>query len=638
MKKKIVMLVTVLILLIGFPFILAEESSDTEVADDESTKVDLAYKCLEEKITAKGCSELTLEEKIFSAMATGKCSNELMTSSKEEECWPKSNCKVEETSKAMIAVKRLGGDTDDIKEWILTKNKTAKELDWFLQIEGNKEMGCKVKYSGKEYQIDISEDKKISSGAGTCLSVTSDKYWLSVSSSCYRTEFEISCNEAFQTNLIYKRTNSPIIFVSGKTNTGSPSGTTTEKVESECFTKDGECDYLTTLWASYALVSASKDSYDVSPFWAYLQAMNGENEKILAEGMLGYLSTSLVFKSNLIQKQRTEGYWSVTGDNFYDTGFALLPYSGDSFDGKEKAMEWLLSSGVQDREGCWNGNVLNTALILYSIWPKAITTPSSTSSPSCESAGNYCLSPIECQNNGGTTLSSYSCSIASKFCCNKPLALETCSEMGGNVCNSNQECAGGTFESASNLGTGERCCIGGTCQIPEVVNECEQEKGTCVPYSNGCASNEMDSDYQCSNQNEICCIKKRQIQKESSGIWIWILILFILIAIVALLIVFRDKLRPYWLKITSGSSGNKKLGAPSFRGPPGMPGNPGNIPAQRGLPIRRIPTQATPGMSTNRGPGSFPQRNFNQAPPQRNPNFQNNQMNQAIDKLKEMNK
>ncbi len=638
MKKEWMMLLTVLILIVGFPFIFAQDAVDAEELDDETSKVDLAYKCLEDKITAKGCSELTLEEKIFSAIAVGKCSNELMDSSKNEECWPKSNCKVEETSKAMVAVKRLGGDTDEIKEWILTKNKTARELEWYLQIEGNKEMSCKIKYSGKEYQVDLSEDKKLSSGAGTCLSVTSDKYWLSVSPSCYRTEFEISCDEAFQTNLIYKRKNSPVLFVSGKTNTGSPSGSTTEVIESECFTKDGECDYLTTLWAAYALVSSSGDSYDISPFWPYLQAMNGEDEKILAQGMLGYFSGSLVFKAELVQKQRSEGYWSVSGDNFYDTGFALLPYSGDSFEGKEKAMEWLLSSGVQDKEGCWKGNILNTALILHSVWPKTISTSISQTLPSCESAGYYCLSPIECQNNEGNILSSYTCTSASKSCCDKQTVLKTCSEMEGETCNSNQVCSGGTFESALNLEIGERCCIGGTCKAPEVENECEQTGGICVPFSNGCAKDEKTTDYECARTTEICCIEDKTPPEEGSGIWIWIFILILLIIIVALIIIFRDKLRPYWLKMTSKFSKDGKSGQPQFRGPPGMPGTPGNSLPQRGLPIRRIPTQATPGMSTNRGPGNFPQRNFNQRPPQRNPNFQNNQTNQAIDKLKEMNK
>jgi len=469
-----------------------------------------------------------------------------------------------------------------------------------------------------------------------------------VSPSCYKTDFEISCDKAFQTNLLYKRSDSPVIFVSGKTTSGSPSGTNIEKVESECFTKDGECDYLTTLWATFALVLGSNDAYDVSPFWPYLQAMNGENEKIISEGFLGYLSGSEIFKSNLMQRQTVNGYWSASGDNFYDTGFALLPYSGDSLDGKEKTISWLLTPGVQDSDGCWKGNILNTALLLYSVWPREISQVSSSSNkPSCESAGNFCLTPIECtQNAGGTILSDYSCNIASKSCCSKNIILKTCSELGGNICNSNEDCVGGTSSSASNVLSGEKCCVGGSCKEKEQESECDQSQGICVSQVYGCSQNEEETDYQCADSEKICCIEKENkgnSDDKGSGLWIWITILIFLIAIIALLIIFRDKLRPYWLKITNRSGGSGRLNQPNFRGP-GMPQNPSSSIPQRGLPIRRIPSQATPGMSTNRVQGfPRPQMDPNQRPgfnPQRNPNFppRNNQSNEAIDKLKEMNK
>jgi hypothetical protein len=379
--------------------------------------------------------------------------------------------------------------------------------------------------------------------------------------------------------------------------------------------------------------------------------MNGADDKIIADGILDYLSKSEVFMAKLMQKQTPNGYWSASGDNFYDTGFVLLPFSGDSIEGKEKTISWLLSSGVQDKDGCWKGNILNTALLLYSVWPRQIAqAPTSSPKPSCESAGNFCLSPIDCtENAGGTVLSEYTCDIASKSCCSKDIRIGTCPEKGGEICNSNQDCVGGVISTVSGLSSGEKCCVGGSCKEKEEESECEKESGFCVGQSYGCGSDEEEVGYLCSDIGKVCCKSKdkKTEDEEKSGLWIWILILIILIVIVALLIIFRDRLRPYWLKIKNSSKkkGDGKPGQPVYRGP-GIPPSSSSAIPQRGLPVRRFPPQQTQsGAGSNRFQ-SFP----NQQPPQRGPIPQqrvgpqgippqrDNRTNEAIDKLKEMNR
>lgn len=632
MKKSVLISIVFFTILVTTQFIFAAESNSSNLTTsdltEDSDKVDLAYNCLKDKIESKTCEDLTLSEKTFSVMATGKCLSELVDDSKGDgKCWPSTNCKVKESAQAMIALKRAGSKTEDVKEWILTKNQSAEDLQWFLQVEGNEEMTCSIKYSGTVYSgVKINEDKTISSGAGSCISVY-DKYWLIISPDCYDEEFVVSCDKSFQTNLMYKKTTSSVFYVSQKTNSGPAESTTSEKINSQCFGDEGTCDYASTLWAVYALASVS--SYDISPFWPYLQIMAEENENILPEGVLYYVSSSTSFKSKLLEKQESDGYWDASGDKFYDTAFALLPL-GESSSEKTKSMNWLLSSGVQDEDGCWKGNILNTAFLLYSLWPRAVSADSSSTSPDCTDSGYFCVSRLDCSSASGTSLAGYSCPKVGDACCTKN-ALSSCTSLGGTVCSSSQTCSGST-QTTSDLTSGQTCCISGTCtaKVVEEETECEQYSGTCVPSAYGCSSLEESKDYSCATSSEICCVKKTTTTKESSSLWIWIVFLILLILLVVLAILFRDKLRPYWIKIKSKFEKGGKT-RPTFR--PGFPNSPSSA-----IPIRSPDRRVLPPQNYPQRPVNSPQPTQQNLPKPSPQNKQKDEMEEVLKKLKEMSK
>ena len=91
------------------------------------------------------------------------------------------------------------------------------------------------------------------------------------------------------------------------------------------------------------------------------------NQIYIPESFLYYLTGK--FRTELLLKQRASSYWEESGNRYYDTAFALLPFGYESPNEKSGSKSWLLS--VQLRSGCWNnGNIKDTAFLLYSIWPK----------------------------------------------------------------------------------------------------------------------------------------------------------------------------------------------------------------------------------------------------------------------------
>ena len=270
------------------------------------------------------------------------------------------------------------------------------------------------------------------------------------------------------------------------------------------------------------------------------------------------------FKTELLGKQKGDKYWDESGDRFYDTSLALYSIQYESVNQKENAREWLFS--VQGENGCWdNTNVENTAFVLYSLEPRALTVV--PGGVDCEDAGYFCSSGFTCDDAGGDVLSGYSCS-GTFICCSKEKTFETCSVQGGEICSSNQVCSGGTEAESSDASFGESCCIGGTCELraeqPE-ESACEAASGECRVSS--CLDNEAESSLDCDFPSDICCIEK---QKSGIGI-VWIIILFILIVLIIVGIIYKDKLRHLWFRFKSRFIKGGTSAATHHPGPPRPP-------------------------------------------------------------------
>lgn len=510
-------------------------------AANETTTDAKAYSCLESKVKDQ-CSTLSTEEKIFSLLAIDRCKAEVLSDSLADECWPDVGCKIKTTAQAILALRHVNADTTAAENWLLSQTGNFVDVDWLLQTESENKTTCTVSYSGSSYSFTVNEDKTISGNPGGCFKVDST-YWLKVASSCYDYEFKISCKDSFLTSLLYKKKTSTTLYVSQKTHSASGEGTTTEKISASCFREGSSCSYEGTLWASLILKSRG---HDVSSYIPYLVVMADENLKYIPESFLYSLTNN--FRTDLLAKQQESKWWLASGDKFYDTAVALLPFQSEQLTEKTASKTWL--SEVQGEDGCWQGNIRNTAFLLYSIWPKK--SAEIPTAKDCESSGYSCMSGAACSDAGGNVLADYT-GCFTNVCCSKEEQTKTCSEQSGELCDSDETCLGGSTVSASDTTSSRSCCIDGVCGVQE-KSECELQDGYC---KNLCSEGEEFASYSCESGN--CCVAK-----EKNNNLLIIIILGVLIFLVLLGIVFRKKLREFFFRLKSGKGKRLVTGGPRF--------------------------------------------------------------------------
>jgi hypothetical protein len=155
----------------------------------------------------------------------------------------------------------------------------------------------------------------------------------------------------------------------------------------------------------------------------------------------------------------------------------------------------------------------------------------------CESAGNSCGSRLTCINEGGNILSDFSCDAYGDICCDADIGKESCIDLFGTICETDETCLGEIESSQEGA-----CCIG-ECILDEESSSCELiGDGIC---KNSCSDGEEEIDYSCSG-SDVCCTEigsKPNEEPTESNLWIWLIVLGILILLVVLGIVYRDKLR-----------------------------------------------------------------------------------------------
>ncbi len=648
MKKRALIIFGLFLFIVASGFVASADNESLENMT-ESERVDLAYTCLSDSIAEQNCSRLSLEEQIFSLLSVGECYDEVMDASRLEECWPKTGCDIKTTSLAVLALDNVNEDTSEAKDWLFSQNATPTNLNWYLEIESPNEVSCTISYRGQENIINIGEDKKIDSSAGSCLSLDPSGYWLKINPNCYADSFEISCNEDFISTLLFKNPDSVTVYVVDETHSASAEGTTTEKIKSTCFSENEDCDYEASLWATTILDLVGEE---VSNFAPYLITNYKDNKEFFPEPFLYLITGFPEYKTEIVSKQKSEGSWEIINGKYYSSALALYPFQGSELDFKDKTKEWLFN--IQSEEGCWdNGNVRNNAFLLHSIWPKRVSIGGGGDGPRviddddpCEMEGYTCTRESYCTGE----VVDYDCS-GSLICCTSTddsgqPEEDTCDSYYGEVCSSGQECVGfgtETFET-SDLEEGETCCLWGSCEDSEgpstggedEESECVDRGGTCE-IGDRCSSGYKErSIWDCDSSGEICCVEdtsagpEEEPEEEKSYWWLWVL--FALIVLATLGILFKDKVREFILKIkTRGGKKGGFSGSGSSSGPRGPPSYP-RRPMRRPMPQRKIlPPQMRPSRPTG-PPGS--------GPPIKKPlpNSKNKELDDVLKKLKEMGK
>ena len=608
-------LVLALMVVLSMNFVFAANSTNTSVSSSQAAttidldKIDKAYNCLDGLV--KNNSRLSFQEAIFSTLALGSKYN-LVSKIDEEKganCWPKSGCKLKETALAALAYSRAGKSNDDIIKWLGSKNGSASELQWYLEIDitSRAASDCKIRYDGSEKTLKIKDDMTLQGSLGSCLSISNSGYWMRISSSCLEKEFEISCDQDFVSSLIYQKSAGGTVYVSSQANGASSSGTTKEKVQAQCFKTGTACDYEGSLWAAFALKKANKD---VAPYLPYLVAFADDYKQTFPSAFLYILNGGEDFYSSIVQSQKQGKFWEVTGSansKYFDSSLAMLALQGSSAVELENAKNYFAS--VQGTSGCWNNNnVRDSAFLLYSGWPRSVGGGGGTTASLCTSVSGYsCGTRSDCRDFGGSILTSFDCPNAQEYCCNVKIEKKSCSELLGKVCANGQNCIGSISPSLDGS-----CCVG-TCEIPlPTTNECEDEaQGECKSSCDSTTEEEIIKD--CEASGQVCCVAKAP---KSSNLWIWIIILSILIILVIIGIIFRDRLRVWWFHFRG-----RAKSAPITR-----QSGPGYGMARRPMPMMRPM------------PGRPMQRPMVRPMPQREASGTDKEMEETFKKLKELSK
>ena len=577
MKKQVMFSMLILIVLLVTSLALAQEDEE----DETQELIDTAYQCLEDSL-GSGCEDLTNSEaQAYAVLALGdkQCADRLLENSDnaEETCWPSGSCKVRDTAIAMMALDRINKDTTKIKEWLLDQTMVATSLIWYIEIDADEATTCDVTRDTTTTQITINEDKTINSISDNCLSLSTGDYWLKLNSNCIDEEFTISCDKLFKTTLLYQTQSSSTIHVSQLVNQAEANSFTTEKISFQCFQQGSVCNYESTLWATLAL---KKQGESILNYLPYLKAFASENRGDFPEAFLHLFTGDPDYLSSTISNNFKGNFWQVGSKNKeYNSALAFMSLGESAIPEVEKSKTYFLNN--QDADNCWN-TPTDTARLLYTAWPKAVSSSGGTTgggggggttptTSDCRSNNGYCTTLANCP---GSIFTTFDCINPGKVCCSEPEELETCSELGGQICDVDEQCFNTNY--VDSVDAPFACCQS-TCEdIPQGdpgttfdTNLCQDNDGTCRSF---CDEDDEEQDFSLScgeTSNQICC-------QEKSGSLIWVWVLLILIVVVIILILLRKKIKLGFFKMKS-----------KFKKKPSKPTRPAGLP-----PPGRVPPMA----------------------------------------------
>ncbi|MEK6859601.1 MAG: hypothetical protein AABX54_02190 [Nanoarchaeota archaeon] len=537
MKEKRVC-VMFLVLAVMFLLVLVSAADDAEV--------EKSYACLKTQLGDNCGNSINTEQTSFNLLAMaydskvqGDCKSSLKNK-KNNDCWGQAQnnaCDIKPTALAVFALNSIDENVDDSVKWLLSKKQSKTSLIWFLEIDSSNITLCTINGA----KITVNENKKISGADPTGLKKAYNNYWFEITNT--DRNYTVSCDKDFVTTLLYQKPGNPVFYVSSQTHTASAADSTTEKVESYCFSTSSQCDYEGSLWAALALV---KTDEDVSPYIPYLTAMSDEtaNKKYLSQAFLYMLTNADDYYSSVLSLQKESKYWLVDKNKLYDTSIALFALQGANTNEVDNAKKYLLT--IRETTGCWNDNYMS--FVLYSAWPKIpTTTTTGTTIPQCENFGGYCTAQAQC--NLEDQLENYNCYLSGDICCKTQPQEQNCSEKNGFVCSSEEKCSGSEVQASDTY-----YCCQGACQSTQTTeNDCEISGYNC---RDSCLTSEQESliNSKYCSLGQLCCAPK----PASSNKWLLIILLIILIILVIIAFFFRNQLKIWMFRAKSGF-GSKKI-------------------------------------------------------------------------------
>ncbi len=557
-KPKVLMILLFFAVLFLVAFTIAEDNTaalGSSQTQSSNTEVDKSYSCLKSQLGDNCGNSQSTEQISFNLLAMAYDSDiqpdckESLRKKKTGNCWGETSgsCTIKSTAMAILALNNIEEDADDSVNWLLTKRESRTGLTWFLEIDATNTTDCDI--NGRK--VTVLNNKKISGSDPAGLIKSYNGYWYEITD--ISKNFTISCTNDFTSTLLYKKPGSNVFYVPSNSHSAGGGSSTTEKVESFCFTNTGQCDYEGTLWAAVAL---AKEGEDISPYLPYLSAMSDDsaNKKYLPAAFLFMLTGADDYYSSLISQQIQGKYWDVSKRKLYDSSIALLALQGVNTQEVDNTRKHLL--GIRDLSGCWND--VYTGFVLYAGWPKMpVRAGGGETVTTCQSYGYTCTAFGECSLEN--QMENFYCQ-GTGVCCKEQPKEESCSEKKGFACTTDQTCNG---QEVLALDT-NYCCIG-SCEAIETQNQCEEAGGFC---RDSCSTSEDDKTESYPDACEFgqkCCFIK---EKKPINWWL-IILLVILIILVILAIIFRNQVKIWVFRAKSGFKSGKGPSSLTRPGPPG---------------------------------------------------------------------
>jgi len=570
--------------------VLTQNCTVTTTVRVNTSSIDKGFDCLVQQIKSDCTGAATVQEIALSIMAspnnTEKCVKRLKTFAKTNCFGTGSTCSVKDTALAIVALNHAKEQTSNYISWLKNQTRTSTDLIWQLEQDSIEKSDCEITYDSQEYPFSVLENKKITSSAGNCFSLTQSDYWFQISPSCYDKEFSLVCNTNFLAALMYKTPNSQTLYLLSSPQTAAANNPVNIKVKSTCFGTSA-CDYEASLWAVLALKDSGENIDEYIP---YLISAEELNSQYLPSAFLHMIVDWSDYGTKLIKEQK-QTYWeadSTAYDKYYDTSLALIALSESVTQQQVANAKSWLSNFAPGPDGCWGSNnkIRDSAIALWAIASRPYSSiPNSDFTGCTEASPSFsCINSFQCAP--ADKLPAYVCGGVGKVCC-RSVALQSCSEIQGIICSSGKICDG--VEKASS--DSAKCCTSGVCKVAQTLSSCELESGSC---ETSCSTSQTESSLDCGLSSDKCCLAKEAPAPKKSLTWLWIL-LIILIIIIAILIVFRERVQLWWFKVRNkvkedrGNSNvtNNRGPPPSYpgmRAPMRTMGNSMPQPQQRNVP------------------------------------------------------